>query len=89
MASFLVWRLGDMDGKFLGMETWRHGEDLWVTSMTSTMRRTHSPLHIITPFVSTTIYLGRKGNLGVFNPSDDTWRVLENPEPIYTEPSFR
>jgi hypothetical protein len=29
--------------------------------------------------------LGRKGNLAVFNASDNTWRVLDKPEPIYDE----
>ena len=29
--------------------------------------------------------LGRKGSLAVFNPSNNTWRMLGKPEPIYAE----
>ncbi|KAG8087496.1 hypothetical protein GUJ93_ZPchr0010g9705 [Zizania palustris] len=29
--------------------------------------------------------LGRKGNLGVFDPTSDTWRILDKPEPIHAE----
>ncbi|TVU05673.1 hypothetical protein EJB05_48845, partial [Eragrostis curvula] len=30
--------------------------------------------------------LGRKGNIGVFDPNDRTWTVLDKPEPIHGEP---
>nr|TKW10571.1 hypothetical protein SEVIR_6G173900v2 [Setaria viridis] len=30
-------------------------------------------------------FLGRKGNFVVFNPIEDTWIVLDKPEPIYAE----
>lgn len=75
------------NGKFLGMETWRHGEDSWSDEYDFDHEEDPFPIAYNNPvyFCGEFYCLGRKGNLGVFNPSDCTWRVLEKPEPIYTE----
>lgn len=71
------------NGKYVTMETWQHGEDAWNRLRLEADEpfpvANNNPVYFRGEFYC----LGRKGNLGVFNPSDDTWRVLDKPEPIY------
>ncbi|KAF8704474.1 hypothetical protein HU200_031427 [Digitaria exilis] len=78
------------NGKYVSVETWRPGEDLWSEfNFDFVNEEAHPPFPVA---YTNPIYfrgefycLGRKGNLAVFNPSDNTWRVLDKPEPVYGE----
>ncbi|CAL5005946.1 unnamed protein product [Urochloa decumbens] len=74
------------NGKYVSMETWRPEEDLW-SEFESEHEEAPFPVAYNNPiyFRGEFYCLGRKGNLAIFNPSDNTWRVLDKPEPVYAQ----
>nr|XP_034601300.1 F-box/kelch-repeat protein At1g57790-like [Setaria viridis] len=74
-------------GKYFRMETWRPGEDSWSEFLFDREEALPFPVAHNNPiyFHGEFYCLGRKGNLAIFNASDNTWRVLDKPEPIYAE----
>ncbi|CAL4999108.1 unnamed protein product [Urochloa decumbens] len=74
------------NGKYVSMETWRPEEDLW-SQFESEHEERPFPVAYNNPiyFRGEFYCLGRKGNLAIFNPDDNTWRVLDKPEPVHAE----
>ncbi|KAJ3705381.1 hypothetical protein LUZ61_009086 [Rhynchospora tenuis] len=64
---------------------WHYGQEKWLEMKF----QNNFPFHVADNnpvFFDGEFYcLGRKGNLGVFNPENNTWRVLDKPSPIYSE----
>ncbi|CAO2206894.1 unnamed protein product [Urochloa humidicola] len=73
------------NGKSVSTETWRPEEDSWSELYFDEEEpfpvAYNNPIYFHGKFYC----LGRKGNLALFNPSDNTWRVLDKPEPVYAE----
>ncbi|KAL6645943.1 hypothetical protein ACP70R_017551 [Stipagrostis hirtigluma subsp. patula] len=75
-----------LSGAYISVETWRPGEDEWSVLRFEELEEPFPVAHNNPIYFRGEFYcLGRKGNLAVFNPSDNTWRVLHKPEPIYAE----
>ncbi|CAL4999072.1 unnamed protein product [Urochloa decumbens] len=75
-------------GDYVTVETWRPGEDKWrKLDFDHEEEESFFPIANNNPiyFRGEFYFLGRKGNFVVFNPSEDTWVVLNKPEPIYVE----
>ncbi|KAF2919932.1 hypothetical protein DAI22_08g172100 [Oryza sativa Japonica Group] len=72
-------------GKFLSTFTWQHGEPHWIEQEFE--YNVSFPVGYNNPvmFDGKFYCLGRKGNLGVFDPTSNTWRILDKPEPIHVE----
>ncbi|CAL4999069.1 unnamed protein product [Urochloa decumbens] len=77
-------------GEFVGVHTWRHGEDHW--SEQEFVYQMPFPVAHNNPVLCRGKFycLGRKGNLGVFDDlgSKDprsAWKILDKPEPIHAE----
>ncbi|KAJ1697254.1 hypothetical protein LUZ63_005766 [Rhynchospora breviuscula] len=78
-----------MCGEFVEISSWRPGEEEW------TVLEFRPPIPFF-PSSNNPVYfqgefycLGRKGELGVFNPELETWNVLCKPEPVYiTHPRY-
>ncbi|KAL6594074.1 hypothetical protein ACP70R_048975 [Stipagrostis hirtigluma subsp. patula] len=79
-----------LTGEFVAVYTWRHGEDAWSrrgfdygVSMFPVAR--NNPVLFHGKFYC----LGRKGNLGVFDPGSKTlkraWKILDKPAPVHEE----
>uniref|UniRef100_A0A0D9X8G3 F-box domain-containing protein n=1 Tax=Leersia perrieri TaxID=77586 RepID=A0A0D9X8G3_9ORYZ len=77
--------LSNLTGDFLDVNVWRFGENEW--SEQSFEYQMPFPVARNNPvlFRGEFYCLGRKGNLGVFNPSSNNWRILDKPEPIHDE----
>ncbi|KAL5231835.1 hypothetical protein ABZP36_030611 [Zizania latifolia] len=73
------------NGNFLSVHTWRHGGDDWIEQFLE--YDVPFPVGYSNPvmFCGEFYCLGRKGNLGVFDPTSDTWRILDKPESIHAE----
>jgi hypothetical protein len=76
-------------GKFVSISMWRPGEEEWTTiefvPYVPFLPSFNNPVLFRGEFYC----LGRKGELGVFNPELETWTVLSNPEPVYlVEPHY-
>ncbi|XP_078181453.1 uncharacterized protein LOC144575216 [Carex rostrata] len=77
--------VGQPRGEFTKIITWHYGQDEWY----------HMEFHNNCPFlvadnnpvfIDGEFYcLGRLGNLGVFNPKNNTWRILDKLLPIYSD----
>ncbi|KAL6661325.1 hypothetical protein ACP70R_000709 [Stipagrostis hirtigluma subsp. patula] len=76
-------------GHYVSIYTWRHGEDTW--SELEFEYEESFPVARNNPvFFRGKFYcLGRKGNLGVFDPksqeTESAWKILEKPEPVHAE----
>ncbi|KAJ3687385.1 hypothetical protein LUZ61_016549 [Rhynchospora tenuis] len=76
-------------GEFIEISMWRPGEEEWTVlefwPSIPYFPSSNNPVIFQGEFYC----LGRKGELGVFNPELKTWNVLSKPEPIYlTEPCY-
>ncbi|CAL4999115.1 unnamed protein product [Urochloa decumbens] len=74
------------NGKYVTVETWQSGEDAWSKLRLDLLEETfhvasNNPIYFRGEFYC----LGGQGILAVFNQSNNTWRVLDKPEPIYAE----
>uniref|UniRef100_A0A0D9X8H0 F-box domain-containing protein n=1 Tax=Leersia perrieri TaxID=77586 RepID=A0A0D9X8H0_9ORYZ len=71
------------NGLFLGTFTWQHGEPSW--NEQEFEYDVPFPVGYNNPvmFNGEFYCLGRKGNLGVFNPASHAWRILDKTEPIH------
>ena len=72
-------------GKYAVVETWQSGEDAWSRLWMELEEPFHVAYNNPIYFRGEFYCLGRKGCLAVFNPSNNTWRMLGKPEPIYAE----
>uniref|UniRef100_A0A0D3H0W7 F-box domain-containing protein n=1 Tax=Oryza barthii TaxID=65489 RepID=A0A0D3H0W7_9ORYZ len=72
-------------GEFLSTFTWQHGKPHWIEQEFE--YNVSFPVGYNNPimFDGKFYCLGRKGNLGVFDPTSNTWRILDKPEPIHVE----
>ncbi|KAJ4763358.1 F-box protein family-like [Rhynchospora pubera] len=64
---------------------WHYGQEKWIDMKF----QNNLPFHVADNnpvFFDGEFYcLGRRENLGVFNPENNTWRVLDKPSPIHSE----
>ncbi|BAT05692.1 uncharacterized protein [Oryza sativa Japonica Group] len=74
-----------LSGKFLNIHTWRHEETEWIEQRFE--YDVPFPVGYNNPvmFCGKFYCLGRKGNLGAFDPTSNTWEILDKPEPIHVE----
>ncbi|KAJ4792667.1 F-box protein family-like [Rhynchospora pubera] len=76
---------GPPRGDFMRIITWRYGKKKWFEMQFEN----EIPFHVANNnpvFFHGEFYcLSRRGNLGVFNPKNNTWRVLDQPPPIYSD----
>ncbi|CAL4999070.1 unnamed protein product [Urochloa decumbens] len=72
-------------GVFFSIETWQTGEEdwqeIWLEQEVPFPVAHNNPVYFRGDFYC----LGRKGNIGIFDPKDRKWRVLDKPEPIHAE----
>ncbi|CAO2188413.1 unnamed protein product [Urochloa humidicola] len=72
-------------GVFFSIETWQAGEEdwqeIWLEQEVPFPVAHNNPVYFRGEFYC----LGRKGNIGIFDPKERTWRVLDKPEPIHAE----
>ncbi|KAJ4754427.1 F-box protein family-like [Rhynchospora pubera] len=76
-------------GEFVKISSWRPGEEEWTVlefrPSVPFFPSSNNPVLCRGEFFC----LGRKGELGVFNPELETWMVLCKPEPVHTtEPEY-
>ncbi|XP_020269652.1 F-box/kelch-repeat protein At1g57790-like [Asparagus officinalis] len=66
---------------------WRHGEDEW----SQEEFESNLPFQVgcNNPVFHEGLFycLGREGNLGVYNPEEETWTVLDRPRPLFSRRS--
>ncbi|CAD6239966.1 unnamed protein product [Miscanthus lutarioriparius] len=80
-------------GVFVTVHTWKHGEDSWSLQELEYQDAPPFPIARNNPVLCSGKFycLGRKGNLGVFDPErsrddpDSAWRILDKPRPIHAE----
>ncbi|KAK3123558.1 hypothetical protein QOZ80_8AG0632730 [Eleusine coracana subsp. coracana] len=72
-------------GAFLGVETWQTGEETWQETFLEP--QVPFPVAYNNPvyFRGDFYCLGRRGDIGVFDTNDRTWRALDKPEPIHAQ----
>ncbi|KAJ4807141.1 F-box protein family-like [Rhynchospora pubera] len=76
-------------GEFVEISTWCPGEEEWTVLEFQPSIPFFPSSNSLVLFQGEFYCLGRKGELGVFNPELETWNVLSKPEPIYsTEPRY-
>ncbi|KAJ4809965.1 F-box protein family-like [Rhynchospora pubera] len=76
-------------GEFVEVSTWCPGEEEWTVLAFQPSIPFFPSSNNPVLFQGEFFCLGRKGELGVFNPELETWNVLCKPEPIYlSEPSY-
>ncbi|KAJ4755946.1 F-box protein family-like [Rhynchospora pubera] len=72
-----------MYGEYVVISSWRPGEEEWVShefrSSSPFFPSSNNPVLFQGEFYC----LGRKGELGVFNPEMESWNVLCKPEPVH------
>ncbi|XP_078151823.1 F-box/kelch-repeat protein At1g57790-like [Carex rostrata] len=77
--------VGPPRGEFTRIIAWHYGQEEWYHLEFD--NNFPFPMADNNPvFINGKFYcLGRLGNLGVFNPEKNTWRVLDKPSPIYSD----
>ncbi|KAI4982760.1 hypothetical protein ZWY2020_023252 [Hordeum vulgare] len=77
--------VGRDDGKAISVFTWRQGEEEWLERHIEYYEEEPFPVAYNNPvlFHGKFYCLGRKGNLGTFDPVSNTWTILEKPKPIH------
>ncbi|KAJ4809967.1 F-box protein family-like [Rhynchospora pubera] len=76
-------------GEYVEISTWCLGEEEWTVLAFQPSIPFFPSSNNPVLFQGEFYCLGRKGELGVFNPELETWNVLCKPEPLYlSEPSY-
>nr|XP_010917354.1 F-box/kelch-repeat protein At1g57790 [Elaeis guineensis] len=83
-SDCVVFGIGGTNSTYVYISLWRHGDnawkDLWYDNNLPFCATYNNPVFHHGLFYC----LGSYGNLGVFNPRDMTWTVLERPKPIHS-----
>ncbi|XP_024317240.1 uncharacterized protein LOC112271703 [Brachypodium distachyon] len=71
------------DGNRVGVYTWQDSEDEWTEKHALEYQEPLFPVAFNNPvlFHDKFYCLGRKGNLGTLDPTNNAWTILEKPEP--------
>ncbi|KAG1332020.1 putative F-box/kelch-repeat protein [Cocos nucifera] len=83
-SDCVVFGIGGINSTYVYMSLWRQGDDAW----TNLWYDNNLPFYVANnnPVFHHGLFycLGKYGNLGVFNPMDMTWTVLDRPKPIHS-----